>query len=87
MIVSKSHKFIFLKTRKTAGSSIQVALSTICDPLQDIITGSNKKEGVLDEKGYAGWNYKKFFTYHPHPPIEQVKKWVDKEWSNYFKFF
>lgn len=86
MIISHSKKFAFLKTRKTAGSSIQVALSTECDPLQDIITGSNIKEGVLDESYSAGWNMDKFFTNHPHPQIEQVKHYLSNKWSDYFKF-
>lgn len=30
MIVSHSHKFIFVKTRKTAGSAVEVALSRLC---------------------------------------------------------
>jgi len=37
MIVSHDWRFIFLKTRKTAGSSVELALSRICGPL-DIIT-------------------------------------------------
>ena len=49
-----------MKTRKTAGSSMQVALSTICNPETDIITGSNIKDGVLDESHSAGWNMKRF---------------------------
>jgi hypothetical protein len=37
MIVSHQHKFIFLKTKKTAGTSIELALSQLCGP-DDIIT-------------------------------------------------
>lgn len=37
MIVSHEHRLIFLKTRKTAGTSIEIALSAICGP-RDIIT-------------------------------------------------
>lgn len=37
MIVSHKHKFIFIKTRKTAGTSLEIALSKICGP-KDIIT-------------------------------------------------
>jgi len=37
MIVSHEHKFIFLKTKKTAGTSIELALSALCGD-RDIIT-------------------------------------------------
>ena len=32
MIVSHEHKFIFLKTKKTAGTSIELALTKLCGP-------------------------------------------------------
>ena len=37
MIASHQHRFIFLKTRKTAGTSVEIALSKVCGP-DDIIT-------------------------------------------------
>lgn len=37
MIVSHRHKFIFIKTRKTAGTSIEASLSRYCGP-QDVVT-------------------------------------------------
>ena len=37
MIVSHAHRFIFLKPRKVAGTSIEVALAPFCGP-QDILT-------------------------------------------------
>lgn len=37
MIVSHRHRFIFLKTMKTAGTSFEIALSSVCGP-KDIIT-------------------------------------------------
>src|SRR5262245_44329300 len=36
MIISHEHKFIFLKTRKTAGTSVERALRQLCGP-DDII--------------------------------------------------
>ena len=37
MIISHQHKFIFIKCRKTAGTSVEIALSQVCGP-DDIIT-------------------------------------------------
>lgn len=37
MIVSHRHRLIFLKTRKTAGTSVEIALSRVCGP-DDVIT-------------------------------------------------
>ena len=37
MIISHKHRFIFIKTRKTAGTSMEIALSTVCGP-GDVIT-------------------------------------------------
>lgn len=47
MIVSHQYKFIFIKTHKTAGSSMEVALGRLCGP-DDIITPmeSNADSGV-----------------------------------------
>ncbi len=30
MIISHEHKFIFLKTKKTAGTSVELALTRLC---------------------------------------------------------
>ena len=46
MIVSHEHRFIFLKTRKTAGTSVEIALSGICGP-DDIITPITPADEVL----------------------------------------
>lgn len=37
MILSHRHRFIFIKTEKTAGTSIEIALSRVCGP-EDVIT-------------------------------------------------
>jgi hypothetical protein len=50
MIVSHEHKFIFLKTKKTTGTSIELPLSQLCGP-DDILTPLTK----IDEALRAQW--------------------------------
>lgn len=53
MIVSHKNNFIFFKTLKTAGSSIQAALSSICGP-DDILIGIMMIDGVLPDRPSRG---------------------------------
>lgn len=54
MIVSHRYKFIFIKTSKTAGTSIEIALSRFCGP-DDIITPiSTVDEKLRQQLGYRG---------------------------------
>jgi len=85
MIISHKHKFIFFKSRKTAGSSIQVSLAEHCGP-DDIITGQYRL-GIDDHSHSAGLNMDKFYTKHPHPELIPTKKYLGQEiWDTYFKF-
>lgn len=54
MIISHRHKFIFIKLRKTAGTSLEIALSGICGD-HDVITSiSDADERVRQALGYPG---------------------------------
>ena len=54
MIISHKYKYIFLKTNKTAGTSIEIALSKHCDH-NDIITPiSAEDEAIRRDLGYPG---------------------------------
>jgi len=54
MIVSHRHRFIFVRTRKTAGTSVEIALSKFCGP-HDIITRDTDIDDALRrELGYPG---------------------------------
>lgn len=54
MIISHKHKYIFLKTQKTAGTSVEIALSKYCGP-DDIITPiSPEDEEIRQDYGFRG---------------------------------
>jgi hypothetical protein len=61
MILSHKHKFIFIKTAKTAGTSIEVFLSRHCGP-QDIVTPI-----APQVEGHQPRNYKGFIN-----PVHEV---------------
>ncbi len=64
MIVSHERKFIFLKTRKTAGTSLEIALSRFCGP-RDILTPINFDEPMrLALTGQRPRNYAKALRDH-----------------------
>lgn len=46
MILSHIYRFIFLKTRKTAGTSVEISLSRYCGPL-DIITPITPRDELI----------------------------------------
>ncbi|MFC2052881.1 sulfotransferase family 2 domain-containing protein [Chloroflexota bacterium] len=70
MIISHKHKFIFLKTRKTAGTSIEIALSKYCGE-NDIITKVTRKdEKIREELGYRGPQ-----NFHLHCPKNTLRYW------------
>lgn len=82
MIVSHKHKFIFLKTNKTAGTSIEIALSKFCGP-NDIITPiSPEDEEIRRHLGYSG--PQNYILPRSSYNISDFAKWVYKKKKKQF---
>lgn len=70
MIVSHRHRFIFLKTGKTAGTSVEIALSGLCGP-EDVITPIvPEDEAVRTGMGCRG----------PQHWVLPVSAWTGADW-------
>lgn len=54
MIINHKYKFIFIRTRKTAGTSIEIALSQFCDTLDIITPIAVEDESKRQELGFRG---------------------------------
>jgi hypothetical protein len=78
VIVSHRHRFIFVKTLKTAGTSIEVFLSQICGP-DDIVTP------ILPHvEPHVPRNHDGFYN---HMPATDIRTRVGPDvWRTYFKF-
>jgi hypothetical protein len=76
MIISYSKNFIFIKSRKTAGTSVQVALSAACGP-GDIITGPRIDPASGDYGLHR--NADRFGSEDHHPTAAAVRAFVGEE--------
>ncbi|MDC0338334.1 sulfotransferase family 2 domain-containing protein [Flavobacteriales bacterium] len=57
MILSHKHKFIFLRTKKTAGSSLEIHLSQYCGDNDVITIDDSEAEIMKKERGVFSRNY------------------------------
>jgi hypothetical protein len=85
VLVSHDHKFIYLKTIKTAGTSVEAALEPFCTPPGHVVSERTSAivspHGIVGSRGDdAGGEY-----YH-HMTAAQVKAKVgDTVWDQYYK--
>ena len=77
-IVSFSRRFIFIKTAKTAGSSMEVHLAQICGP-DDIVTPINPPNPRHQPRNHGD-------EYYNHMPAERIRALQPKSFAACYKF-
>ncbi len=88
MLVSHRKRFIYTKTLKTAGTSVESYFEKYCLPrgqwqFSHAREASVRKEGII---GYRGRG-KKDPAWYNHMPARQIKEQLgDQLWEDYFKF-
>jgi Sulfotransferase family len=92
VIVSHEHRFVFMKTRKTAGTSVEIALSRVCGP-DDVITPVTDEDEAL-RRAQGGRGPQNFETppnlerrAFNHMPVSMVRKMLGRaRFESYFSF-
>lgn len=90
VLVCHDHKFIFLKTRKTAGTSIEMLLEPLCVPEGYMVT--EKTAGYQCQRGIVGYRLlgdrdQRPCSWRAHAPAHQVFKGLPRDqWKGYFRF-
>lgn len=92
MIISHRYRYIFLKTNKTAGTSVEIALSRFCGEADIITPISPEDEMTRRQNGYPGpRNFRVPGAanggYYNHITASEIVGLLDPDiWDSYFKF-
>jgi len=88
-LVSHQYRFIYLKTEKTGGTSVEMALQTLCTPPGTEV--SHYGPAIVSEVGILGARGDRFTSgdetgWRSHMPARQVAGKLGREaWSRYLK--
>lgn len=87
MLISHSHRFIYIKTKKTAGTSVEVVLQRYCLPAG--IEVSEKTDAIVSDAGVVGARlFEGPLTpdwYNHMPALEIADKVGPEIWNRYTK--
>ncbi|MDB4279642.1 sulfotransferase family protein [Paraglaciecola sp.] len=89
MLVSHRKKFIFLKTSKTAGTSVEVFFEKYCFPEGDWIFSHYIEEYINSDTGIVGYRglSRSNQRFYNHIPAYNLREELGNDiWDKYFKF-
>ena len=87
MLISHKHKFIFIKTKKTAGTSLEAYLGKFCDGPEDVVTRIADTHHA--EHGYWPKNWQGRFNLLPElaNPVGVKRSSIIKQFLGGYKFY
>jgi hypothetical protein len=87
VLISHRHRFIYTKTRKTAGTSVESYFEPYCMP-EGQWAEEHHREQYVSPQGIIGARKKKAgATWWSHMDAAQIRKQLDEaQWSAYLKF-
>jgi hypothetical protein len=87
MLISHICRFIYLKTRKTAGTSVEIYFEPYCVDPRNYFGEEHARDEQVSEWGVAGSRRKAGDIWYNHMPAREVRDLVGPEkWNQYFKF-
>jgi hypothetical protein len=82
-IISFRHKFIFVKTRKTASTSLEVHFARLCGE-DDVVTPITPPSPHLRPRNYRGrWGTTRFYN---HMPARLIRRRLKNEFNTFYRF-
>jgi hypothetical protein len=90
MLISHSKKFIFLKTVKTAGTTVEIFFEEWCRPYEmKYVEGGEWTSAIVSTEGIVGARGEnvKNEKYYNHQTAKEIREEFGTDiWNNYFKF-
>lgn len=89
MLISHLHRFIYLKTMKTAGTSVEIYFEPYCASPRTTYVPTHGRDAEVTAEGvigYRGVGGDRHFWYN-HMPAALLRERAGEEvWKSYFKF-
>jgi hypothetical protein len=89
MLISHRFRFIYLKTMKTASTSVEVYFAPYCRNPEDRVAEKPTGEAAISQWGVVGHRgpLRGGETFYNHMPAQQILTLIGHQmWSEYFKF-
>jgi len=87
MLISHPSRFIYLKTRKTGGTSVEIYFERYCVDPTPCVQEIHNRAAAVSEWGIVGSRGSVDETWFNHMPASRIRELIGNEiWGTYYKF-